>query len=612
MDEIKSIQYLNIEKVNQNKIDSIDNKYFKIPYHRTSNLNSSNNQQFNPIGTISKKFSFELKFLDLNEQRKKISVPIFLKKIEYWTTIFAYSMSYSPLWRFPYYFMLSKGAIFFIPFLSFFFILGIPLLTIESSLGQIFKEGPIELFIRIKRKYFGLGLVTAITGFIINIYFNVIMTWFIYFFFNSFKFPLPWEFNLKNDTIKNKFYHLSFFKQKILNNLNYDEENLFNFTSLGKINYSLLICLFIAWVLTFLANYFGMRFNSKTCFINCLFFLFILFINSFGLQYGLNKGFLYFLIPKVNLFFNYKTYLYAFNQAIFLLMLGNGRNIVFSAKKKEEEDIYRRSTLIGLTTLLIGLIVTFIHCEYAGFIAYQLNIDNISNLPFNKASFPFVVYPLAVGIMNLPHLWSILFFLTMILTNILNQILQMDSLAKYFMTHIFQNKISFNNCYLIICLIGFIIGIPFITDNGFFLLQWIDLYITMVPICTIIIMEIFTTTKNLKINILKEIIANTTGYVIPGYIFFSVSFIAPILMIIMIVLAFYYHLSNIPNWKIISLLQWAIMLLPFILIIFFIILLKNNDKGIDEHKLHKYKTINVINDALETKNDKKRIEMNNI
>ena len=134
----------------------------------------------------------------------------------------------------------------------------------------------------------------------------------------------------------------------------------------------------------------------------------------------------------------------------------------------------------------------------------------------------------------------------------------------------------------------------------------------MVPICTIIIMEIFTTTKNLKINILKEIIANTTGYVIPGYIFFSVSFIAPILMIIMIVLAFYYHLSNIPNWKIISLLQWAIMLLPFILIIFFIILLKNNDKGIDEHKLHKYKTINVINDALETKNDKKRIEMNNI
>ena len=69
-------------------------------------------------------------------------------------------------------------------------------------------------------------------------------------------------------------------------------------------------------------------------------------------------------------------------------------------QKKKEKDIYRRSTIIGLTTLLIGLIVTFIHCEYAGFIAYQLNIDNISNLPFNKASFPFVVYPLAVGIMK--------------------------------------------------------------------------------------------------------------------------------------------------------------------------------------------------------------------
>jgi hypothetical protein len=49
---------------------------------------------------------------------------------------------------------------------------------------------------------------------------------------------------------------------------------------------------------------------------------------------------------------------------------------------------------------------------------------------------------------------------------------------------------------------------------------------------------------------------------------------------------------------------------------FFLILLKNNDKqfkeGIEEHKLYKYKTINVINDALQTKHDKKRIEMSNI
>ena len=117
MDDIKTMQYLNIEKVNQNKIDSIENKYFRIPHRKISTLTRSSNPQYNPISAISKKLSFsELKLHDLNEQRKKISVPIFLKKIEYWTTIFAYSMSYSPLWRFPYYFMLSKGALFLIPF----------------------------------------------------------------------------------------------------------------------------------------------------------------------------------------------------------------------------------------------------------------------------------------------------------------------------------------------------------------------------------------------------------------------------------------------------------------------------------------------------------------
>ena len=619
MEETETMQYLNTEKSNQK--DILDNKYFKIPnVRRQSNmgLNLPSNPQYDPSKPINKKLSFsEIKLLDLKEN-KKISASIILKKIEYWTTIFSISINYSSLWRFPYYFMLCKGAIFFIPFLSFFFILGIPLLTIESSLGQIFKEGPIEIFIRIKRKYFGLGLLTSIISFIINIYFNIIMTWFIFFFFNSFKFPLPWNFDLKNDSVKNKFYHLSFFKQRILNNLNSDEDHLFNFTSLGKINRSLLFCLIISWILIFLANYFNFRINSKTSFITCIipiFFLFILFINTFSLVYGLNKGFLYFLIPKFNLIFDYKTYLYGLNQAIFLLTLGNGKNIIFSASKKEEEDIYRRSTLIALITLIIGLISTFIHCEYAGYISYQLNIENISELPFNKASFPFVVYPLTVGIMNYSHLWSLLFFLNMIIINIQNQILQMDFLCKYIQKEIFKNYISFNNTYLIICFIGFILGIPFITDNGFFLLEWIDRYISMVPIFTIIIMEIFIITKNIKIHVLKEIIANITGYVIPGYIFFSVSFITPFVMIIMIVFSVYYHISNIPDWNIIIILQWGIIVLPFIIIVFFFVFLSNNNNNNNNEeyqKFMKFKTINVLNDALEIKNENKRFEMHNI
>ena len=70
MDDIKTMQYLNIEKVNQNKIDLIENKYFKIPHHKISNLNRSSNLQYNPISAISKKLSFsELKLHDLNEDR---------------------------------------------------------------------------------------------------------------------------------------------------------------------------------------------------------------------------------------------------------------------------------------------------------------------------------------------------------------------------------------------------------------------------------------------------------------------------------------------------------------------------------------------------------------
>ena len=86
-------------------------------------------------------------------------------------------------------------------------------------------------------------------------------------------------------------------------------------------------------------------------------------------------------------------------------------------------------------------------------------------------------------------------------------------------------------------------------------------------------------------------------------------------MIIMIVFSFYYHISNIPDWNIIIILQWGIIVLPFIIIVFFFVFLSNNNNNNnnEEHqKFMKFKTINVLNDALTIKNENKRFEMHNI
>ena len=64
--------------------------------------------------------------------------------ILYICNLLSFSVNYESIWRFPYYFFNAEGAIFFFPFLLFYFLLGIPILTLESSLGQIFKIWPVD------------------------------------------------------------------------------------------------------------------------------------------------------------------------------------------------------------------------------------------------------------------------------------------------------------------------------------------------------------------------------------------------------------------------------------------------------------------------------------
>ena len=64
--------------------------------------------------------------------------------ILYTCNLLSFSINYEAIWRFPYYFISAEGAVFFIPFIIFYFLFGIPVLTLESSLGQIFKSWPMD------------------------------------------------------------------------------------------------------------------------------------------------------------------------------------------------------------------------------------------------------------------------------------------------------------------------------------------------------------------------------------------------------------------------------------------------------------------------------------
>ena len=86
----------------------------------------------------------------------------------------------------------SLTATFVIPYLLMLFVVGIPLFYLESLLGQALQKGPILAWYKICPNLWGIGLSAIVVTVYISLYYNIIMSWVILYFFNSFQDPLPW------------------------------------------------------------------------------------------------------------------------------------------------------------------------------------------------------------------------------------------------------------------------------------------------------------------------------------------------------------------------------------------------------------------------------------
>ena len=91
------------------------------------------------------------------------------------------------------------------------FVVGIPLFYLETLIGQSLQKGPILAWFKICPNLWGIGLAAIIVTVYISLYYNIIISWVILYFFRSFQSPLPWAkccgyvVNLQNETANRLF-----------------------------------------------------------------------------------------------------------------------------------------------------------------------------------------------------------------------------------------------------------------------------------------------------------------------------------------------------------------------------------------------------------------------
>ena len=497
--------------------------------------------------------------------------------VSYICNLLSYSVGYESIWRFPYYFINAEGAVFFIPFSLFYFLLGIPLLTIESALGQIFKSSPIGIFSLVKAKIninynysvMAMKIMTLIIGYIITIYFASLTAQVMHYFLLAFESEVPWVFQLNTD----KLYHISFYKTKFINHDSTHQN--FDIFRLGEINIHKLISTFITWIIFYLLILTKLD-RKKHKYLNRFlsFFppimLILIFVICIHPRKGFIKGCIYFLIPNIGNLLHYRPWICGINQAIFLLMLGYGKNYLFSSNITDKDNVYSRSTLTSLIILILGIFCTFFDCIYAGFIAEELNINTINNIPFNNSNIPFLSNLLAIGMLKHYRIISFLFLFSLLIIGFQSQILIIQSFSN-FLKKTFPKYLSDTTAPIFLCILSFILCIPFTRFQGQFFLEWIDKYTSFIPLIFIVFYEIIFIMQKFGITLLLEIISNKTNIVLPLYIFYNTKYITPFILMIVMLLSFAYQYENTQYSTLTKIIEWIIFICPFIIFTFFYI-----------------------------------------
>uniref|UniRef100_A0AAY4D7H4 Transporter n=1 Tax=Denticeps clupeoides TaxID=299321 RepID=A0AAY4D7H4_9TELE len=114
-------------------------------------------------------------------------------KAQYMLTCVGFCVGLGNVWRFPYLCQSHGGGAFMIPFLILLVLEGIPLLHLEFAIGQRLRNGSVGVWRSINPYLTGLGIASMLVSFVVGLYYNTIMAWVMWYFFNSFQDPLPWS-----------------------------------------------------------------------------------------------------------------------------------------------------------------------------------------------------------------------------------------------------------------------------------------------------------------------------------------------------------------------------------------------------------------------------------
>uniref|UniRef100_A0A4W5M3J2 Transporter n=1 Tax=Hucho hucho TaxID=62062 RepID=A0A4W5M3J2_9TELE len=118
--------------------------------------------------------------------------PAWNSKLQYILAQVGFSVGLGNVWRFPYLCQKNGGGAYLVPYFILLILIGVPLFFLELAVGQKIRRGSIGVWNYVCPHLGGIGVSSLMVCGFVGLYYNVIIGWSIFYFFQSFQYPLPW------------------------------------------------------------------------------------------------------------------------------------------------------------------------------------------------------------------------------------------------------------------------------------------------------------------------------------------------------------------------------------------------------------------------------------
>ncbi|MFH1504829.1 MAG: sodium-dependent transporter [Candidatus Omnitrophota bacterium] len=420
------------------------------------------------------------------------------------------------IWRFSYLCYKNGGGAFVLPYLIALFVVGIPLMILEIGLGHKMRGSAPASFAGISKKYEWLGwwqIIFVMFG--IVLYYSVVISWCLNFFFFSSK--LSWGQD-PNTFFFKKFLMIS--------------KGPFSIGDLrAPIVFSLLLVWFFNWIIVFKGVQKGLE-RANKIFMPLLFFLTAAIV-FWGISLpGAKQGIIVYLKPDFTRLKDIRVWMDAFSQIFFTLSLGFGIMIAYASYLPKKSEIVRDSLIISGLNCAFFLFAGFGVFAVLGYMAKTTG-QPIDKVVSESIGLAFVAFPKAISLLPaFAQAFGMLFFGSLVIAGLSSSI----SIIEAFTSGV-VDKFHYSRKAVVSALsvFGFLGSIIFATQGGLYWLDITDHFLTQYGLVLAGIFECIVLGWVYKANRLAQHINHYSSWQVQSWWNICVKIVIPLILLMILI-----------------------------------------------------------------------------